>query len=65
MRKTPDALYKDVQASIKAVLSDMERLAALPPDEACNPLLFDEARRRVVRRFWQLYKDAVGHANTG
>lgn len=59
MAKNREQLYKDVQAAIKAVLCDVERLAALEPAVACAPGEFNEVRRSIVRRIWQLYKDAV------
>lgn len=57
MGKTTDQLYKDVQSAIKLFLTEMERLAALPPPEACEPYSYDETRRKIVRKVWQLYKD--------
>jgi len=59
MPKTQEQFYKDVQAAIKAVLCDVEQLAAMPPEQACHPTTFDDVRRRIVRRFWSLYKDAA------
>lgn len=59
MPKTKDQLYKDVQAAIKAILCDVEQVAAMQPEKACEPQHFDEVRRRIVRRLWGLYKEAV------
>lgn len=57
---------RDVAALIKYVLSEMETLAGLPPEEACEIYSFQDRRREVVRRIWtlvrQLQADAAGVA---
>jgi len=47
-------LQRDTNATIKAILSDMEALARLTPDRALNPEIFGEYRKNVVRRVWAL-----------
>lgn len=59
MPKTFQQLEKDANSTIKLVLSEMEALAGMPPEHAGEPYAFDERRRRVVRKIWQLFKEAV------
>ncbi len=59
--KTEAQLRKDVSAAIKLILTEMETLAGLPPEQAFHPVEFDERRRRVVRRLWQLFKDLTAN----
>lgn len=59
MSKTFQQLEKDANSTIKLVLSEMEALAGMPPEQAGEPYSFDERRRRVVRKIWQLFKEAV------
>jgi hypothetical protein len=46
-RSTAD---REVGATIKLILSVMEDLAGLPPEQACDPYFFDQQRARVLRR---------------
>lgn len=62
MSKTKSQLEKDTNAAIKLILSEMELLAALPPEIASEPYSFEERRRKVVRRIWNLYKE-LGNGN--
>lgn len=57
--KSRDQLEKDVNATIKFVLSEMETLASLPPEVAGHPYTFGERRRQVVRKIWGLYKETM------
>lgn len=57
--KTEEQLRKDASATIKLILTELEEVALLPPEQACHPVLFDERRRRIVRRIWQLYKEVL------
>jgi hypothetical protein len=65
MVKTQPQLEKDVNAALKLILSEMEMLAALPPEIASEPYAFEERRRKVVRRIWDLYKDILNYGNPG
>lgn len=55
--KSLDQRKKDVNALIKYILTEMEVLASLPPQEAGNPYEFQERRQQVVRRIWRTFKD--------
>lgn len=61
MGKTRDQLERDCAAALKFVLSEMERLAAMPPKEAAEPYAFNERRRQVMRRLWTLWKEALAY----
>jgi hypothetical protein len=62
MARTPEQLEREANAVIKLVLSEMELLAAMDPDEACDPYTYNERRRRVVRKIWSLFKEAMNCA---
>jgi len=59
MAKSFQQLERECQATIKLVLVEMEALAAMDAAEAGNPYEFEARRRRVVRKIWGLFKDAV------
>lgn len=61
MTKTEEQLQRDVAATIKLILTELETVAGLAPDVACHPVAFDERRRRVVRKIWALYKEVLAH----
>jgi hypothetical protein len=63
-RKPQELLYRDAQSLIKLVLTELETSAVLPPIQACEPMRFDEARRRIVRRIWDFYRDATAEDET-
>lgn len=63
--KTQEQLNQDVNATIKFVLSKVEMVAALSPEEACHPVHLDETRRQIVRKIWQLYKEVRQYGDTG
>jgi len=65
MAKTREQLEKDVGAAIKLILTELEDASLEDPLLACHPNAFDERRRRVVRRVWQLYKEVLAHAASG
>lgn len=52
-------LEAEVSAVIKLVMSEMERLASLPPHEAAEPIQFNQMRNRVIRKLWNLSKECV------
>lgn len=58
VQDTHPVLYRDAQSLIKLVLTEMETLAALPPAQACDIVRLDNAKRRVVRRIWEFYREA-------
>jgi hypothetical protein len=49
----------EVSAAIKLILSEMELLASLPPEEACEPVEYNRARHRVIRKLWNLSKECI------
>lgn len=55
--KTVDQRKKDVNALIKYILTEMETLAALPPEQAGDPYAFQERRQQLVKRIWRTFKD--------
>ena len=61
MAKTRQQLEKDVNALVKAILSDYEALAALSPEEASEPYAFEMKRNAIVRRIWGVYKECLSH----
>lgn len=52
----PGRIEQDVNALIKLVLTEMEMLASMEPEQARHPYEMDQRRRRVVRRIWALVK---------
>ena len=54
-------LEKEARALVKLVLSFMEEAAALPPEKAAEPIQFNERRRIVMRKIWNLYKRCVNY----
>lgn len=61
MAKSLEQLEKDVSATVKLVLSEMEQLAAMPPELAQERLVL--VRRVVLRKIWTLHKETVAHGN--
>jgi hypothetical protein len=59
MPKTIEQLERDVSATIKLILTEMEQLAGLPPAIAAEPYALQDRRKRVVRKIWSLYKDTL------
>jgi hypothetical protein len=54
------ALEKDVNATVKLILSEVELAARTPPVEALHPYEVDARRKRVIRALWLLYKRCTG-----
>jgi len=61
MGKTRDQLEKDIQATVKLVLTEMETLAAMDPTKASEPYGFEERRRRVIRKLWTTFKECLSY----
>lgn len=59
MDKALESLQRDTNAAIKAILSEMELLARLPPNLALEPTQYGECRRNVVRRIWALSRKCM------
>jgi hypothetical protein len=57
------AIEAEVSATIKLVMASMEELAALPPDQASEPLVFNERRNRVIRKIWVLAKECIRYGS--
>jgi hypothetical protein len=49
-----ERLEKDVNAAIKALLSEMEIAARTPPMDACHPYECERRRKLVIRTVWAL-----------
>jgi hypothetical protein len=59
MPKTLQQLEKECNSAIKLILLEMETLAALPPEQASSPVVFNERRERVIRKVWGLFKECL------
>lgn len=53
--KTERDLQAEVSATIKLVLTEMEDLAVMAPEDA-YPYAYEERRQRVMKKIWNLYK---------
>lgn len=60
-----DALEKEVNATVKQVLSITEAAARTPPIIACEPYAVEERRKRLIRAMWKLYKEIAQAARDG
>lgn len=54
-----EAFEREVSSGVKQILHEMEHMAALPPEEANEPVAFNDARRRVIRQVWHIAREAV------
>lgn len=52
-------IEKDVNATVKLVMLEMERFASLPPEVANEPMRFNETRHQVIRKIWNLAKECI------
>lgn len=52
----------DVNAVIKFVLSHLDEVAMLPPDEACEPYAMEERKRLIKRRLWEHHRGYLRRA---
>lgn len=57
--KLKSEVEREVSATIKFVMSELERLASLPPEVACEPVAFNRARHLVIRKLWTLSKECI------
>ena len=65
MAKTRQQLEKDANALVKLLLFEMEYLAATDAEVAAEPYAFDERRRRMVRKIWNLVKECLAYDPRG
>lgn len=49
----------EINATVKAVLFELEQLAAMDPRTASEPVEFNARRRRVIRRIWTAMRECV------
>lgn len=61
----PTPLERDVNATIKLVLSEVEIAARMLPVDACEPYACEERRKRVIRAIWNLYKRCTAEVSDG
>lgn len=61
MSKTREQLEKECQSTIKLVITELETLRDLDADQGVKDVYFDEGRRRVIRKIWNLFKECVNH----
>jgi hypothetical protein len=59
VQKLQDELEKEVNATVKLIMLELERFAALPPEIANEPVAFNRARRDVIRKVWTLAKECI------
>ena len=61
MAKTRQQIEKDVGALVKFVMSEIERVAAMPPDQAGHPYHLEQTRSRLIRKIWDVSKECLAH----
>lgn len=54
-----DGITRDTNATIKAILYEIEDASTLPPDVAAHPYQLEKRRKIVVRRIWDLVKKCM------
>lgn len=59
LEKCEEELRAEVNATIKLIMHEMERLADLPPHEANEPVAFNRARHTLIRKIWNLSKECM------
>lgn len=52
-------LEAESNALIKLLLTEMEELAALQPDQACEPYALEARKKRIRRRLWEHHRTFV------
>lgn len=57
--KLQSEIEAEVKSAIKLVMCEMERLASLAPEEACEPVTFNQTRNTVIRKLWNLSKECI------
>lgn len=58
-RQQRSEVEAEVNATIKLIMAVMEDLAALPPEVAGDPVVFNERRHQVIRKIWNLSKECM------
>lgn len=54
--RTVEQMEKDVAATIKLVLSEMEIAARMRPEDAAHPYACEARRKAVIKAIWNLYR---------
>ena len=54
-----DALKKDVNATIRKVLFEVDAAAKAEPEVACHPYVADQRRSAVIQAIWSLYRQCT------
>jgi hypothetical protein len=49
-------LESDTNAVIKLILTHLDEVAALPPEEAGDPYALEERKRMIKRRLWEHHR---------
>lgn len=57
--KDNDLRKRDVNATIRRVMFEVETAAQAEPEEACHPYAAETRRKVVVRAIWDLYRRFV------
>lgn len=58
-RQLRSEVEAEVNATIKLIMAVMEDLAALPPEVAGDPIVFNDRRHQVIRKIWNLSKECM------
>jgi hypothetical protein len=53
------ALEADTNAVLKLILTELDMLASMPPEQACEPYFLDDCKRRIKRRLWEHHRAFV------
>jgi hypothetical protein len=59
VRELRAALEADTNAVIKLILTELDDVASLPPEQASEPYALDERKRRIKRRLWDHHRAYV------
>lgn len=59
VEKLKDEVEREVAATIKLIMLEMERLASAEPHVAADPMAFNAMRRVVIRKVWNLSKECI------
>lgn len=59
IEKLKDELEREVAATIKLIMLEMERLASAEPHIAADPVAFNAMRHVVIRKVWNLSKECI------
>lgn len=62
--KLRDEVEREVAATIKLIMLEMERLASAEPALAAEPMSFNAVRHTVIRKVWNLTKEAIRYGAT-